>query len=289
VIDGLAVVDKPAGMTSHDVVSRCRKVFGQKRVGHAGTLDPDATGVLLVGLGRATRLLQFMSGLDKTYETGIALGTSTKTLDAAGEVTGEWDMSGVTLDQARAAAANLTGPIAQVPPMVSAIKVGGHRLHSLARAGEHVERTARPVTVYRFDIDLLDGAVLRAVIECSSGTYVRVLAADLGEALGGGAHVAWLRRTTVGPWTAADAVPLDELGLNDVRPPADALPWLSAIRAAPDVAVDVSHGKVLERERLGLSGDGPWRVIGAGGELLAVYVAHGPTGAKPAVVLAPAP
>jgi len=117
-IDGLAVVDKPPGMTSHDVVARCRKVFGQRRVGHAGTLDPDATGVLLVGLGRATRLMQFMSGLAKSYESEIVLGVATTTLDAAGEATGEWDMSGVTLDQVRAAAEALTGDILQVPPMV---------------------------------------------------------------------------------------------------------------------------------------------------------------------------
>jgi tRNA pseudouridine55 synthase len=288
VIDGLAVVDKPAGMTSHDVVSRCRKLFGQKRVGHAGTLDPDATGVLIVGLGRATRLLQFMSGLDKAYQAAIALGTSTTTLDAAGEVTGEWDMSGVTLDQARAAAAALTGAIAQVPPMVSAVKVGGRRLHELARAGEHVERLPRPVTVYRFDIDSLDRGLLHATIECSSGTYVRVLAADLGEALGGGAHVRSLRRIAVGPWTAPDAVPLDELGPDHVRPPAEALPWLPSVTATPDCAAEVAHGKVLERELLGLTGDGPWRVVGAGGDLLAVYIAHGPTLAKPAVVLASA-
>jgi tRNA pseudouridine55 synthase len=229
-----------------------------------------------------------MNGLDKTYEAAIALGASTTTLDAAGEVTGEWDMSEVTLHQVRAAAATLTGAIAQVPPMVSAVKVGGRRLHEIARAGEHVERVPRPVVVYRFDVESLDRGILHTTIECSSGTYVRVLAADLGEALGGGAHVRSLRRTAVGPWMEADAVPLDELGSSDVRPPAEALPWLPSVTATPGCAAEVSHGKVLERELLGLTGDGPWRVVGATGDLLAVYIAHGPTRAKPAVVLASA-
>ena len=157
VIDGLAVVDKPAGMTSHDVVARCRRLFGQKRVGHAGTLDPDATGVLLVGLGRATRLLQFQSGLPKSYRAEVVLGVATTTLDAAGEVTGRWDQRQVTLEEARRAAAGLTGTIWQVPPMVSAVKVGGRRLHQLARQGVEVERAARQVTVWRFDVESLDG------------------------------------------------------------------------------------------------------------------------------------
>src|SRR5579859_5112270 len=204
-VEGLVVVDKPAGMTSHDVVARLRRIYGLRRVGHAGTLDPDATGVLLVGLGRATRLMQFMSGLAKAYDAEIALGVATSTLDAAGDVTGEWDMSAVTLEQARDATARLTGDILQVPPMVSAVKIGGRRLHSLARAGVEVERAARPVTVHQFALDSLEGGVLLAHVECSSGTYVRVLAADLGEALGGGAHIRSLRRTAVGPWTADSA------------------------------------------------------------------------------------
>ena len=137
---GLVVVDKEAGWTSHDVVARCRRIFGQRRVGHAGTLDPDATGVLLVGLGRATRLLRFLTALPKTYEAEVVLGTATSTLDASGEVTGTWDMDAVTLAEVREAAAPLTGPIDQVPPMVSALKVGGRRLHALAREGVEVER-----------------------------------------------------------------------------------------------------------------------------------------------------
>lgn len=289
-IDGLAVVDKPAGMTSHDVVGRCRKVFGQKRVGHAGTLDPDATGVLLVGLGRATRLMQYMSGLSKSYTTSIVLGVATTTLDAAGEVTGEWDMSEVDLITAREAAAALTGRIRQVPPMVSAVKVGGRRLHELARAGIEVERRAREVTVSRFAVEWADPEgphpVLRAEVDCSSGTYIRVLAEDLGRALGGGAHVRDLRRTAIGPWPEDQAVPLEDLGVGQVRPAADALPWMAAVTVSGDLEVAVRHGRVMATGDLGASGPGPWRVLDPAGELLAVYEPHRDGAAKPRVVLA---
>src|SRR5579859_7712288 len=138
-VDGMVVIDKPAGMTSHDVVARCRKIFGQKRVGHAGTLDPDATGVLLVGLGRATRLLKFVGDLEKAYAGEIVLGSTTTTLDSGGEVTGSFDMASVGLDDVRVAAAGFVGDIDQIPPMVSAVQVGGQRLHALARQGVEVE------------------------------------------------------------------------------------------------------------------------------------------------------
>ncbi len=270
-IDGLAIVDKPAGMTSHDVVARCRKLFAQKRVGHAGTLDPDATGVLVVGLGRVTRLLQFMSGLTKSYVAEVVLGIATSTLDAAGEVTGRWDQSGVTLDQVRDAAAGLTGTIWQIPPMVSAVKVGGKRLHQLARAGVEVEREPRQVTVTRFSVDPAgpsvidgDGPVFAVTIDCSSGTYVRVLAADLGAALGGGAHVRSLRRTAVGPWAVGAATPLDTLGPAHVLPPAEALPWLERVAVGPDLAVEIGHGRVFDRSRLGAGAAGPGPGTGPG-------------------------
>lgn len=284
-IDGLAVVDKPGGMTSHDVVARCRRIFGQRRVGHAGTLDPDATGLLLVGLGRATRLMQFMSGLDKTYEAAILLGISTSTLDASGEVTGKWDMSRVTLDDVRRAAAGLTGAILQVPPMVSAVKVGGRRLHALAREGIEVERRPRPVSVHRFEVESLGESIARATIVCSSGTYVRVLASDLGEMLGGGAHVLSLRRTAVGPWTAGDSRSLDALERSSVVPPAQCLPWLEQVVAAGEIGPQVANGRVLDESALGVSGGGPWTVIDERGDLLAVYQHHTGGRVKPAVVL----
>jgi tRNA pseudouridine55 synthase len=314
VIDGLVVVDKPAGMTSHDVVGACRRLFGQKRVGHAGTLDPDATGVLVIGLGRATRLLQFLSGLPKSYEAEVVLGVATTTLDSSGEVTGRWDQSHVTLEDARGAAAVLTGSISQIPPMVSAVKVGGRRLHQLARAGIEIDRPARNVVVTRFDVDevvapgapappthpagvddqrgleskseSVPGPVFTVRIDCSAGTYVRVLAADLGAALGGGAHVRRLRRTAVGPWRSVESTPLDLLGPEAVIPPAAALPWLASVAVGEEVAADIRHGKVLDAETLGVAGTGPWPVVGPSGELLAVYQPHGPGRAKPAVVLA---
>ncbi len=185
-VNGLVVIDKEAGWTSHDVVARCRRIYGQRRVGHAGTLDPDATGVLLVGLGRATRLLRFLQALPKTYVADIVLGVATSTLDASGDVTGTYDMSEVTPAQVQSAAEGLTGDIEQVPPMVSAIKIGGKRLHELARQGIEVDRPARPVSVYRFDVqaDPERPNVYRAEIECSSGTYIRVLAQDLGHGAG---------------------------------------------------------------------------------------------------------
>jgi tRNA pseudouridine55 synthase len=292
-VDGLVVVDKPAGWTSHDVVARLRRVFGQRRVGHAGTLDPDATGVLLVGLGRATRLLQFLSGMAKRYSGRLVLGAATDTLDASGEIVARWEMGGVTGDAARAAAAGLVGTIEQVPPMVSAVKVGGQRLHALARAGKTVERPSRPVTVTRFDldgpfrVDGLNGPALAFdfLVACSSGTYVRSLAADLGAALGGGAYLERLRREAVGPFEVGEAVPLEEVGPDAVRPPAEALRGFPVVQADTPLAQAVGHGRVLERARLDVAGDGPWAVLNGNGELLAVYREHTPGRAKPVVVL----
>ncbi|MGP0032645.1 MAG: tRNA pseudouridine(55) synthase TruB [Acidimicrobiales bacterium] len=285
---GLVVIDKEAGWTSHDVVARCRRLFGQRRVGHAGTLDPDATGMLLVGLGRATRLLRFLTPLPKTYEVDIVLGAATSTLDASGQVTGTWDMSAVTPDQVRAAAAALTGAIEQVPPMVSAVKVGGRRLHELARQGLEVERAARNVTVHRFDIepDPTRPGVYRAEVVCSSGTYVRTLAHDLGQALGGGAHVGRLRRTRIGSFGPADMRPLDRLDHAAILTPAQALRDLSFVSVEHELVTDIAHGLALDRVPVGAAGDGPWAMLDDRGTLLAVYEATGTDRIKPAVVLA---
>jgi tRNA pseudouridine55 synthase len=277
---GLAVVDKPAGVTSHDVVAMMRRRFDERQVGHAGTLDPDATGVLLVGVGKVTRLLRFLTALGKTYTAEVVLGTSTSTLDASGEVTASFDMSAVTLEMARRAAADhLTGPIMQIPPMVSAIRVDGKRLHELAREGIEVERQPRPVTVYSFDVVATpDPTVLGIEVRCSAGTYIRTLADDLGRLLGGAAHLRNLRRTAVGSFVDSEA-----------RPPSDAvlIAPVDALRDYPRVSVDddtadrVRHGRVLER----FEGDGPWAVVDRGGSLLAVYEQFG-NSAKPAVVIA---
>ena len=282
--DGIAVIDKPAGWTSHDVVAKARGVLGTRKVGHSGTLDPDATGVLVLGVGRATRLLRFLTALPKSYEAEIVLGVETDTLDSSGRVTARHEMTGVTETQARQAAASLTGDILQVPPMVSAVKVGGRRLHDLARAGVEVEREARPVTVYRFEVARLPGreGLLRAAVDCSSGTYVRVLAADLGRALGGGAHLRGLRRTAVGGFGLEQARPVES---PEVRPMAAAVEHLDGVRVGAAVAADVAHGRVLDLERLGVAGAGPWAVHDSEGGLLAVYERFR-TGAKPAVVVA---
>lgn len=184
-VHGLAIINKPAGVTSHDVVNQMRKILGERRIGHAGTLDPDATGVLLVGVGYVTRLMQFLSGMDKTYEAEVVFGIETNTLDSAGEVTARHDMNGITIEQVRLAAEKLTGDILQIPPMVSAIRVDGKRLHELAREGIEIERKPRPVTVHSFDVQPTDDPlVVRIVVNVSSGTYVRTLAADLGTLLG---------------------------------------------------------------------------------------------------------
>ncbi len=285
-VNGLVVVDKEAGWTSHDVVARCRRIFGQKRVGHAGTLDPDATGVLLVGLGRSTRLLRFLTALPKSYEGEVVLGTATSTLDASGEVTGTWDMDRVSLGAVREAALGLTGAIEQVPPMVSAVKVGGRRLHALAREGIEVERQPRPVTVFRFEVmPSAAPGVFRIEVECSSGTYVRVLAADLGEALGGGAHLRNLRRTRIGSFSAEDARPLDELTPAVVLSPAQAMRDLDQVVVPLDAQKLVARGLPLDRVPLGISGDGPWGLVDDGHHLLAVYEATETDRIRPAVVV----
>ncbi|WCZ39124.1 tRNA pseudouridine(55) synthase TruB [Corynebacterium jeddahense] len=212
---GIVVVDKPQGLTSHDVVARLRRIFGTRKVGHAGTLDPMATGVLVAGIERGTKLLAHLVAHDKVYETTIRLGASTTTDDAEGDVVDTHDASAVTDEAIRAEVARLTGEIMQVPSKVSAIKIGGRRAHELARAGEEVDIPARPVTIHAFDLAEMrrhDGVVdADARVHCSSGTYVRSLGRDLGAALGVGGHLIALRRLRVGPFTISAARTLDQL------------------------------------------------------------------------------
>jgi tRNA pseudouridine55 synthase len=288
-LDGVAVVDKPAGWTSHDVVAKSRGLLGTRRVGHSGTLDPDATGVLVLGVGRATRLLTYMSGLGKRYTGEVVLGTATSTLDASGQVTGTWDMAGVTLADVRAAAVSLTGAIQQVPPMVSAKRVEGRRLHELARAGVEVERSPIPVQVDRFAVgEPHDDGVFPIDVLCSAGTYVRSLAADLGTALGGGAHLRALRRVAVGPFGIDEAVPLEQVAPERLLPPVTALRGRPRLTVGDEVAALVRNGRVLEADALGAAGEGPWAVVAGDGTLLAVYERHRGTSVKPGVVVAPA-
>ncbi len=276
---GIVVVDKPAGVTSHDVVGMLRRRFGERQVGHAGTLDPDATGVLVVAIGKATRLLRFVEKTRKGYAAEVVLGSATSTLDSSGEVLATFGMAGVTIEDARRVVADhLVGEIEQVPPMVSAIRVDGRRLHELAREGLEVERAPRPVTIHRFDVvDWTAPGVLAVEVECSAGTYIRTLADDLGRLLGGGAHLRNLRRTHVGAFTLAEANSPDDAELLAVE---------SAVRSMAAVTVDdhtaslVANGRVLDA----WDGAGPWAVFDTSGELLAVYETFRGQ-AKPAVVL----
>jgi tRNA pseudouridine55 synthase len=212
---GLVIVDKPAGMTSHDVVGRCRRIFGTRKVGHAGTLDPMATGVLVVGIERATKILGLLTATDKSYAATIRLGQTTTTEDADGELLQTVSASAATDDAIEAAVAALRGPISQIPSAVSAIKVGGKRSYQLAREGRSVELAARPVRIDRFEVcavrraaDIVDVDV---EVDCSSGTYIRALARDVGESLGVGGHLTRLRRTRVGGFGLDQARTLDAL------------------------------------------------------------------------------
>ena len=285
--DGLVVVDKDAGWTSHDVVAKSRGLLGTRKIGHSGTLDPDATGVLLLGVGRVTRLLKYLTALPKTYTCEIVFGTETSTLDAAGDVTATHDMSGLTFAQVEAAVPQLTGDIMQIPPMVSAVKIDGKRLHQLAREGIEVERAPRPVTIHRFTVaPTNDPLVVTAEVECSSGTYVRTLAADLGYALGGGAHLRELRRTAIGSFTLTEAHPLETVSPDVLLTPAEAMRDNPIVVASEAERIDVGHGKVLTIDER-FVGEGPWAVTDGEGRLLAIYIAHRGGTAKPDVVVAP--
>jgi tRNA pseudouridine55 synthase len=280
--DGLVVVDKEAGWTSHDVVAKLRGILRTKKVGHSGTLDPDATGVLLVGVGAVTRLLRFLTALPKTYTGEVVFGTTTSTLDSSGDVTATYDMR-ITPADVCAAARSLTGDILQVPPMVSAVQIDGKRLHELARAGLEVEREPRPVTVLRFDVEpSTDPLVYTIEVECSTGTYVRALAADLGSALGGGAHLRHLRRTAIGSFTEGEALRVDAVDDESVLAPAVALRDYPSVSATAEL---LGSGKVLTREQLGVEGAGPWAVVDEHGDLLAMYEPHRGETVKPAVLI----
>ena len=289
-MDGLVVVDKPSGWTSHDVVARMRRIFGQKRVGHAGTLDPDATGILLVGLGRATRLLKYVQETGKVYEGVVAFGIATDTLDAAGVVLAREPMSFSRADL-ESVKSRFIGDIQQVPPMVSAIKIGGKRLHELAREGIEVERAPRPVHISSIEItDFTDGPYPTAAINvaCGSGTYIRTLAADLGAALGGYAHLATLRRTFVGSFGLDESHSLEAIEADPAActlTPANMVRGLISIALDPLQSAAVRHGAVFPIDALPIGdAEGPFALV-EGDELLAVYERRG-SGLKASVVVA---
>ena len=260
--DGVLVVDKPAGPTSFEVVRQVRRAFGAEKAGHAGTLDPAATGVLVICLGEAVKLQQWLTDGDKAYLATVAFGASTETEDAEGAVVAEGDPAPATEEAVRAALPGLTGELDQVPPMYSAVRVGGRRLHEAARAGEEVEREPRRVRVYA--LDLIDigppagGRVLaRLAVRCGKGTYVRTLAAELGRRLGVPAHLAALRRTEASGFDLSRALPLDQVvALGKADPaalrarlvsPADALGLLPAVQVDELEARDLFHGRFLRR------------------------------------------
>ncbi len=273
---GLLVIDKPSGLTSHDVVGRVRRLAGTRRVGHAGTLDPMATGVLIVGLEKATRLLGQLTLTEKEYQATVRLGASSDTGDADGTVVPGGPAAGLGIAAVQAAAATLTGPIQQVPPAVSAIKVGGKRSYQLARDGAPPVLPPRPVTVWSFTVqavhptgDLLDADV---TVRCSSGTYVRALARDMGEALGVGGYLTMLRRTRVGPYRLSAAHTLDEL--ERARPALPVLPLAEAAAAAfPARQLTAAEARTLGHGgRLPGLGEhtGPVAAFGPDGALIAL-------------------
>lgn len=274
---GLVVVDKSGGMTSHDVVSRVRRLAGTRRVGHAGTLDPMATGVLVVGTERATRLLGHLAGGEKCYQASIRLGVATDTDDAMGTPVRSVDAGGVTDAALAAAVAQLTGEIAQVPSSISAIKVDGERAYRRVRAGEQVELAAREVTVSSFEVLAISRAPgvvdLDVRVECSTGTYIRALARDLGDGLGVGGHLTRLRRTRVGPFGLDQARTLEQLAQDLV-----VVPIAQAARATfahrdvdAEAAKILVHGGWLPSELAGVPGaSGPTAVFGPAGEFLAL-------------------
>lgn len=288
--DGFLLVDKPGGWTSHDVVARCRTLLGTSRIGHAGTLDPMATGLLVLGVGRATRLLRFVQDAAKTYEATAMFGVATDTLDADGAILSREPIE-VDAGEVAAAAARFVGAIMQVPPMVSAKRVEGRRLYDLARQGIEVEREAVPVMIHAIEVlDVSPGPYPEASfrITCGSGTYIRTLADDIAAALGGRAHLIELRRTAIGVHSVDDARTLDEIaseGESLLLGPSEGLGDLPAVVVGDETATGVGHGVVFPAASLGIATPGTVRVLGGSGKLLAVYRSDGRR-AVPEVVMA---
>jgi len=274
-MDGLLVIDKPPGMTSHDVVDEVRRRLGVRRVGHAGTLDPQATGILVVGVGRATRLLSYAQAGVKRYRADAVFGVTTTTQDAWGEVV-EVRPAPMLQADLEEVLPRFVGALEQTPPMVSAVKVGGERLYRRARRGESVERPVRRIHVHA--LGMLEwrpgehpGATLD--VTCSPGTYVRTLVSDIGDRLGCGAHLAALRRTESGTYTESDAVPLDGVNTAALRPLEHAVAGLPRLEADPQTAERVANGRPLSRPEPGRDGDAV--AVVRAGHLLAVYVRRG--------------
>jgi tRNA pseudouridine55 synthase len=273
--DGLLVIDKPPGMTSHDVVDHVRKKLHTKKVGHGGTLDPGATGVLVVGVGKATRLLAYSQSAPKSYRATAIFGTTTSTQDASGDVLERREVS-ATHGDLDAVLVEFTGDISQIPPMVSAVKVDGERLYHKARRGEEVERAARPVYVYSLTLGAwIDGPHPRVTfdVRCSGGTYIRTLVHDIGARLGCGAHLLDLRRTASGGFTLEDAIVLDDVSIDKMRPLVDVVGDMRRVEVDEEAAVSVSHGSRLEL--VDGTAEGEVVAVTKDARLLAVYRRRG--------------
>lgn len=290
-VEGFLLVDKPSGWTSHDVVAKMRGLAGTRKIGHAGTLDPMATGLLVLGLGRATRLLRFVQHLPKEYVARAQLGIATDSLDADGVETERAPLP-VTREEVSAAMPAFRGDIQQIPPMVSAIKIDGQKLYEMARRGEEVERPARSVHIHELELTGFEAgefpvADLRVV--CSSGTYIRTLADDIGRALGGRAHLVGLRRTRIGSLQVGEAAGMEALTEDPDQIPARVLSFSNGLADLAHLAVDeamagrITHGSVLSPEELPVQE--PTAVVDGDGKLLAVYARHGAR-VKPEVVVA---
>ena len=274
--EGLLLVDKPSRMTSLDAVDIVRRWLGTRKVGHAGTLDPMATGLLVLGVGRATRLLRYLGELPKTYAATGRLGEETDTLDADGEIVRTAPVD-VSLAELKRACASLVGESMQTPPAYSAVKVAGRKLYEAARGGEVLEAPARPIRVDAFDVTAFEGRDLEARITCSGGTYVRVLVADVGRSLGCGAHLVGLRRTAIGSLRVEEAHPP---GAGTLQPVERAVQHLPRIRLEPEEARAASHGRPL-----GPAGIlGPYAVLDPEDALVGIYRDEGPM-ARPEVIL----
>lgn len=270
--NGILVIDKPAGMTSHDVVARVRKVFQTKKVGHAGTLDPDATGLLVLGLGHATRLLSFAQDGPKRYLATAAFGATTTTQDASGDVI---ETKPVDIDRTKveASARAFVGDIQQIPPMVSAVKVGGERLYKMARRGEEIERQPRSVTIYNLEVTAVSHHPPEASFDvtCSPGTYIRTLVHDIGQSLGCGAHLKTLRRVEASGFTEEDASALEAVSLQDLRPAAEIVRSLPTLEIDAEARSLVRDGRPLPASASTDIGEGSLVALLAEGELTAIY------------------
>jgi tRNA pseudouridine(55) synthase len=276
IIDGVVVVDKPAGMTSHDVVDRVRRVFQTRKVGHAGTLDPDATGILILGLGRATRFLGYAQASPKRYLATAVFGVTTSTQDASGEVLATRSCEDLDALAVSQALASFIGRIEQVPPMVSAVKIGGERLYRKAWRGEAVQRAPREVTIHHLVLNSFrEGPRPEATVDvrCSAGTYVRTLVHDLGGRLGCGAHLGSLRRTEAGGFVEADAAPLDRLEPSTLLPLEELVRSVTRLDLSEDDARAVAHGRSLAAPADVAPGDA--RALFANDRLMAVYRREG--------------